>query len=201
MGAPKQLLKIGERTLLASVIDALATADVGGLLVVTRSDIAAATDFKTPHEADAASDDRPRRAAPVSIAINDDPQSEMIDSVRIGLQWWASRTAIREADGYLVCPGDHAGMLAADVDACIAAYRAGTRRIIVATHDGRRGHPIIFPAEFSDYVRSSACDRGLNALPRAHADRVVLVECHSPGVVRDIDTPDDYDAFKAGEAR
>jgi CTP:molybdopterin cytidylyltransferase MocA len=56
----------------------------------------------------------------------------------------------------------------------------------------RRGHPIIFPATLTPFVASPACDDGLHALPRAFPDRVTAVECRSPGVTTDVDTPDDY---------
>jgi nicotine blue oxidoreductase len=67
--------------------------------------------------------------------------------------------------------------------------------IVVAARGGRRGHPMIFPASLAAFVESAACDSGLNALPREHAARVKLVECASPGVSRDVDTPADYRAL------
>ncbi|MCH8912696.1 MAG: NTP transferase domain-containing protein, partial [Planctomycetes bacterium] len=96
------------------------------------------------------------------------------------------------SDGFLILPADQPGIDMADIDRCIAEFSTDTTRIVIATHGERRGHPMIFPASLEPFVRSDACDGGLNALPRTHADRVVTVPCGSPGVIRDIDTPDDY---------
>ncbi len=193
MGSPKQLIEVAGRPLLVSVAERLAAADVSGVLVVTRSEIAAAIGLDESNR-ETRTGVRPM-AALVHVVINDDPATEMIDSVRIGVRWWAAQTAPASDDGYLVCPADHAGISSADVSACVAAYRAASDSIIVAAYRGRRGHPLIFPATLADFVYSNACAAGLNALPRAHPARVKLVECGSASVVDDVDTPADLQQF------
>ena len=71
-------------------------------------------------------------------------------------------------------------------------YADDPGKIVIACVGRRRGHPIIVPGTLIEFVRSSAADGGLNAVPHAHADRVRTVPCHSAGVVRDVDTPEDY---------
>jgi molybdenum cofactor cytidylyltransferase len=99
----------------------------------------------------------------------------------------------------LVCPGDLPALTANDVDVCIAAFRRHSDRIVVAVRAGRRGHPIIFPAKLIPFVESSACDHGLNALPRALPKRVLEVECPSDGILHDVDTPADLDPSRPAE--
>jgi CTP:molybdopterin cytidylyltransferase MocA len=130
--------------------------------------------------------------ADVLLALNDDERSEMIDSIRLGLATWETQAPPRPGDGYLVCPADHPGIPTEDFNGCIAAFRAASDRIVIATHDDRRGHPIIFPAALATFVRSPACDNGLRSLPAQHADRVLTVARGSPATVRDVDTPNDY---------
>ncbi|MBU0716896.1 MAG: NTP transferase domain-containing protein, partial [Planctomycetes bacterium] len=134
----------------------------------------------------------------VLLAHNPDENSAMIDSVRIGLRRWLDQGTITDQDGFLVCPADHPGISTADFDACIVAFRAAPDRIVIASRAGRRGHPLIFPATLAGFVRSPACDAGLNALPRAFPERIVLVACASPGVTTDIDTPVDFDRLQGG---
>ena len=130
------------------------------------------------------------------MAINDDEGTEMIDSIRMGIQALkGTGQGPADNDGYLILPADQPGIDAADIDRCIAEFSADATRIVIASHDGRRGHPIIFPASLVEFVRSGMCDMGLNALPRTHAERVVTIPCGSPGVIRDIDTPDDYESL------
>lgn len=127
--------------------------------------------------------------------FNDNPSSEMIDSVRIGIQAWRERQSIEEPDGFLVCPADHPGIVTDDFNICIRAFWAAPDRIVIATRERRRGHPIVWPAELIDFVDSPECDGGLHALSTSFPDRVLHVETRSPAVTRDIDTPDDYEAL------
>ena len=86
-----------------------------------------------------------------------------------------------------------AAIRTADFDACLAAYRARPGKIVIATRDGRRGHPIILPAELADAVRSPLCDDGLNCLTRNRDELVLEAVCGSDGILTDIDTPDDLE--------
>jgi molybdenum cofactor cytidylyltransferase len=123
----------------------------------------------------------------------------MIDSIRMGIRAWGERESILPHDGFLVCPADHPGIKIADFNACIEQFRKDPTRIVVATRQGRRGHPIIFPADLVPFVASAACDSGLNNLPHSYADRLCLVERESEGVIRDVDTPDDFREIGNGQ--
>ncbi len=182
MGRDKQLLDVGGQSMLAGVLDVLERSRVCSVTLVTHSGI-------TSHI-------ETNRFPKLSVVINDEEQSHMIDSVRMGIDAACHGRVGRElapSDGFLILPADQPGIAVADIDRCIAEFLADTTRIVIATHGERRGHPLIFPASLEPFVRSDACDDGLNALPRTHADRVVNVACGSPGVVRDIDTSDDYE--------
>jgi molybdenum cofactor cytidylyltransferase len=178
MGAPKQIQPVGQGTLLDAVLKPL-TPEVAGTIVVTYSEIAEQLELgRFPH---------------THLAMNDNPRSEMIDSIRIGLGQWRARERIAENDGFLVCPGDHPGIAAEDFRRCVAAFRSDSGRIVIAARGGQRGHPIIFPTSLAPFVESPACDGGLHALPNAHPQMVQLVICESVGITRDVDTPEDYE--------
>ncbi len=179
MGRAKQLLEVDGRPMVRAVLEPLTAARVAGVCLVTYRELA--TRIELGH------------LKGVFLAHNEDENSEMIDSIRIGLRAWRERATIGDRDGFLVCPADQPGIATADLDACVAAFAADPGRIVIACRAGRRGHPIIFPGALAGFVESAACDKGLNALPRAHADRVELVECQSTGVGRDVDTPAEYD--------
>jgi molybdenum cofactor cytidylyltransferase len=178
MGRPKQLLGVEGRTMLDAVLEPLRAADIHALTLVTHEAVAARLCLRSDSQ--------------THIAINDDAQSEMIDSIRIGMCATRERHNVQAGDGYLVCPGDHPGITTSDFNRCIAAFRAAPDRIIVATRANRRGHPIIFPASLAPIVESSACDQGLNALGRQLPEHIACVECDSDGICRDVDTPTDY---------
>jgi molybdenum cofactor cytidylyltransferase len=178
MGSPKQLLDVGGRPMLRAVVDPLLATDVDGVLIVTHSGLEQAVRamFTDPR---------------VALAINDDEQSEMIDSIRLGLRAWRERESVRHHDGFLVCPCDHPGIATEDFDACIAAFRTSPDRIVVASRKGRRGHPIIVSAPVADMVDSVVCEQGLHALFMKLPDRNLNIECRSSAVTRDIDTQPD----------
>jgi len=189
MGTAKQLLEIDGRPMLAGVIEAISGSGVAGIVVVTHRAIAE----KLP----------PAVLSSAHFLRNDDEQTEMIDSIRLGIGDWERRASLQPRDGLLVCPGDHPRIAAADFRRCIEVYRLAAdefdrrqpRRAprIVATQGGRRGHPIIFAAALLDFVRSPACDAGLRELLRAAPDCVREVACDSPGILRDLDAPADLD--------
>jgi molybdenum cofactor cytidylyltransferase len=177
MGADKQLLDVKGRPMLLAVVESLAAAEVDGVIVVTRTPIAHALPSPSPTN--------------VTVLCPEPECPEMIDSIRAGIAECQARGGLDAGAGVLVCPADQPGITTADVEACLAAFRAAPQCIIIATHAGRRGHPIIFPAGLVDFVRSAACGAGLNALPHSFADRVLHVECASPGVATDVDTRGD----------
>lgn len=185
MGSPKQSLPFGESTVTGTVARTLLSAGVEAVVVVTRSSLV--DSLRLP--------DDPR----VHTAINDRPDSEMIDSIRVGLEKLSSLSIVgvgspATADGVAVVPGD---MPAISVDACrrsVAAFVADPGRIVIAAHAGRRGHPIIFPLSMRAEI--DRLDEGLHELPQQYPKLVHLVETDGPGVVDDVDTMDDYDTLR-----
>lgn len=172
MGKPKQLLHVDGKPMLFGIVEALLGGGVAGVTIVAGT---------------AMCEKFPLFQPPVSVAINDDPQTEMIDSIRIGL------AASPGADGYLVCPSDAARLSAADVRRCIDAFARAPEQIIMAAHNGRRGHPIIIPASLTKAIHSTECDAGLNQLAKNRPQLVTEVSCDSPGTIANVNTPTDYE--------
>jgi molybdenum cofactor cytidylyltransferase len=176
MGELKQLLSVDGRPMLLSVVNVLKAGGANAITVVVNAELRSRLLATLPPG--------------VNLALNADPGSQMIDSVRIGLDTTSSPA------GYLVCPCDAAGITAADVRRCIDAFAQSPARIIIATHAGRRGHPMIFPASLAEVVRSEECDGGLNRLARNRPQLVLEVECDAPGTVANINTRADYDRLR-----
>lgn len=178
MGEPKQLIDVGGRPMLVAVIEQAIRGGVDGLVVVTRTSLAAQLGL----------DDH----ADVRLVVNDDPESEMIDSILLGLDRVSSAYCVGPEDGILVLPGDCAEVGAEAIRAVSECYRGRPGAMVVAARQGKRGHPLVFPFALAGKVRELAGTGGLNQLPDRHADRLVEVECSQAGVTRDIDTPEDY---------
>ena len=176
MGTVKQLLNVGGRPMLLGVLETLRAGGADELVLVTHSKLR---------------DQLGTLPRDLRIAINDDSGSTMIDTIRIGMD------AAPPCDGNLVCPADAAGITAEDVRRCAAAFRESPHLIIIAGHDGRRGHPVIFPHALAEVVRSRECDPGLNMLARSHPHLVRVIPC-AASALANVNTPEDYDRLDAG---
>lgn len=184
IGRPKQTLPYAGSTIVGTVTRTLLDAGVTGVVVVTRNDLVKKLDLPD--------DDR------VGTAINDDADSEMIDSIRIALAGLAGAhlppsagQSPPPADGVLVVPADMPAITANACRKCMAVFVTDPRHIVIATYQGVRGHPIIFPLSLRPTV--DGLTQGLRQLARIHPDRVRPVETGEPGVTEDIDTPEDYE--------
>ena len=184
MGRPKQLLAVdGKPMLLAVVEPILACEQIAGVTVVTNSLVASTIDLP---------------GVGADVVLNDEPDAEMIDSIRLGITEVQRRHDLAPDTGILICPGDQPGLCAGDIVPCCKAFLEKPGKIIIAAHDGKPGHPLIFPASYIPFVMSGACDNGLRELPEQHPQAVVKVEIASSAVVRNINTPADYESLPEG---
>jgi molybdenum cofactor cytidylyltransferase len=81
-----------------------------------------------------------------------------------------------------------------------AAVVEGRAEVVYPTSEGRRGHPPLFRQSLRESVLSREPAGGLRALLAEHDDRALEVPVADPGVLVDMDTPDDYERV-AGLAR
>ena len=72
-------------------------------------------------------------------------------------------------------------------------------RIVLPIHDGRPGHPVIFPARYAAELQRLSGDRGARAVLEAHAGEVLEFVTADAGVLRDIDTLADLHAATKGK--
>jgi molybdenum cofactor cytidylyltransferase len=173
MGAPKMLLPLAGKSVIATVVDRLAAAAIDRIIVVAgaeRARIAAALAGRQ-----------------VAVVENPDPDAGMLSSVRCGL-----RALPPECRAVLVAPGDGPRISPAVVDAMLAALDAGPRGIVVPVHGGRRGHPIAFAIGHRDEVLSRYDGIGLRGLLAAHPEDILELPVDDPAVLADMDAPEDY---------
>ncbi len=183
MGQPKQLLDVQGQPMLLAVIEPLTACGLAaGVFVVTNSLVVSTLDLSS---------------VGVSVVLNDEPDAEMIDSVRLGITRIQHEHNLAQDDGILICPGDQPGLIPDDVTRCCRAFIHSPSNIVIASHGGKRGHPMIFPASMIPLVMSNACDTGLRELPQQHPDLVASLELTSSAVVRNVNTPPDYEGLSS----
>jgi len=62
-------------------------------------------------------------------------------------------------------------------------------RIVVPCYRGQRGNPVGIGADFFGELAALSGDQGARQLLGRHADRVMRLELDDPGILRDVDTP------------
>lgn len=135
-----------------------------------------------------------RRAADVKellvndalVVVNPRPEDGMGSSIAAGV-----RNA-READGYLVLPGDMPLVKTDTIALLVKHFEAAPERIAVPYRDGRAGQPPIFPKWAKVDLCTLSGDNGSESIIERNTGRIVQVHVGDSGIWRDIDRPDDY---------
>lgn len=119
----------------------------------------------------------------VDIVHNPDFAEGMGGSIRTGVQALPAA-----AEAAMILLADMPDVDAAAIDRLLAAYRPDAgRAIIVATHAGQRGNPVLFDRIFFDRLARLDGDRGARGLVDDHAGLVGEVEIGA-AAARDLDT-------------
>jgi molybdenum cofactor cytidylyltransferase len=180
MGQPKLLLKLGEKTVIARVVEALHSAGIEKVLVVARSD-----DPLLAEEV---------RQTTAELVVPEIDPPDMRASVELALR--SLGQVAEEWDGWMLIPADHPTLETQVIEQLIAAWDSDRTRIAVPTWQGRRGHPTLFPWVTANEVSLLPPDSGLNVLLRSRPDRVLEVAARSDQVLIDLDTPDDWERIQ-----
>lgn len=136
------------------------------------------------------------RKAGAEVVVARDPPPDMKASVRLALEYVAARWRPQPADAWLLAPADIPELPAEVIRGLLAEHARRGQEILVPTHDGRRGHPVLFPWLLADDVNRLGENQGVNALL---TQRPVCEVPFAMPRAADIDTPDDYARAK-GEA-
>ena len=115
-------------------------------------------------------------------------------TVEQGWRWWERRRAMQDEDAWYLVPADHP-VLDAAVVAQLEAERIRNpeRSIVIPTFGGKRGHPALLRWKHVTGMRALPPGVGLNVYLRQHVQETLEVPVETPGVLLDLDTPQDYD--------
>lgn len=172
MGRPKALLPAGGQSFVAGLIRTLQGAALHPVIVVIR-----------PGAEEIAAEVRRSGATP---AVNPSPDQGQLSSLLVGLD----AVEALAPGAVLVTLVDVPAIRSATVSALLARLAGSSAAILRATYRGRHGHPVVFRRSVFDALRRADPAAGAKAVLRAYPVEDVAVE--DPGVVDDIDTPEDY---------
>jgi molybdenum cofactor cytidylyltransferase len=176
MGQPKAFLRLDGLTFLERTVAALRDGGCGTVTVV-----AGPPENGAAREIAAAA-----RHLGARVAVNPDPGSEQVDSLRAGL-----RALGADAEAAVVVPVDVPAVTPASVRGVIEAFGRDPHPPIVQTFDGtRHGHPVLFARSVWPELMADPLPDGARTVIHAHAAERAEVRVARLPV--DVDTPDDY---------
>jgi molybdenum cofactor cytidylyltransferase len=176
MGQTKALLSIQpDRTFLGRVLRTLADAALDPLIVVARERIDITAAWGDP------------RSTAVVQVVNPDPARGQLSSLVCGLDALTDRPP-----AILMTLVDVPLARVESVRALVDAWLRTRAPLVRLVHGGRHGHPVIFGDALLTALRDANPAEGAKPVVRAFADRGVDVDVDDPGVMRDIDTPEEY---------
>lgn len=170
MGRCKQLLPLGESTVIARCLDTIAESGVAETVVVISPGGQAVADAI--------------RDFPVRTVVNIEAEGDMASSVRAGRDELSAG-----ASGVIVFPCDYPLVSAGTISALVGAHARAPDSILIPCHRKQRGHPLLFPCSILDELVHNLI---LRDLVRREPGRVRCLEVDDPGVLVDMDTPEDY---------
>jgi molybdenum cofactor cytidylyltransferase len=177
MGRPKQLLPLGGTTVLARAIENVRSAGLVEVVLVL-----------------GASAEAIRRQLPPSlleglkVVVNQAYAQGMASSLRDGLSALDPQSAAA-----LIILGDQPLLRPQTLRQIIAGYHRSGAQIVIPSHQGKRGNPVLLRRSVFPEVMALEGDTGCRAIFANHPDAILKVEVEDPGILLDIDDQDDYD--------
>ncbi len=142
--------------------------------------------------------DRPERARalsdlPLLLTLAPNAAEGMAASLRAGIAALPPGTP-----AVMILPADMPGITATDLSALLRAHAAQPEMILRGTDaDGREGHPVLFPAAHFPALATLTGDQGARPVLQANRETVRKVALPGRHATLDLDTPEDWAAFRA----
>lgn len=173
MNAPKMLLPFNGQTIIEKVIKNVSGSGVDKIMVVLG----------------AGKDDilKVIRKYTVNHCYNHNYMQGMLSSVKCGF-----RSLPEDFEAALVFLGDQPMIPAEVVNAVISAYRSSNKGIIIPVYNRKRGHPLLIDSKYRDEIEKLESKASLRFIAQKFHNDVVEVETKTPGILKDIDTQEDY---------
>lgn len=176
--ANKLLLPWQDKPIVYHTAKHLLAAGIEELIIVTGHEAAAVTTAL--------------HSLPVSFIHNPDYAKGLSGSIKSGVR-------MAHGEGYMICLADMFLITAPEYVLLKTGFEQQYPRdvqcIILPDHQGHTGNPVIFSAAWRDALLTLSEKEGGRSLVRAHPDHHHHVPMPTDHVLRDLDTPGDYEAL------
>jgi molybdenum cofactor cytidylyltransferase len=172
MSQPKPLLQVGTETFLERAAGTLRDAGCTHTYVVANADATWLAHAES---------------LGLDVVINAQPDSEQVDSLRLVI---AQLAPVVQA--VLVLPIDLPLVSGDTARALVEAFQSARAPLVLPFHNGVAGHPVLIARALFDDVLDPTLEEGVRSLIMKHSGAMHEVRVTDPGILIDIDTPDDY---------
>ncbi len=142
MGTQKLLLPLGDRPVIARVVDEVLRSPVDRVFVVVGPDGGGIVEALAGRR--------------VEFVKNPNAESEMLSSVRCGLS-----AMPEDCVAVLVVLGDQPGVTVEVISTLVKAFRTRQCGIVAPSYNGRRGHPLLLAMRYREEILNQYQDVGL----------------------------------------
>jgi molybdenum cofactor cytidylyltransferase len=180
MGEPKQLLRLGESTVLGETIENIQGAGLDEIVLVLGS-------FA----------ETIRRQLPASsfeglkVVVNQAYGEGMASSLREGISALHSKV-----DAALIVLADQPFIRPETFRLIVDRYRGSDAQIVIPTYKGFRGNPVLLDRSVFPEIMALDGDIGCRAIFGSHLEGIVKVEVEDVGILLDIDNKADYERLQ-----
>jgi len=134
----------------------------------------------------------------IKVVINPDYQQGMTTSIQAGVA-----AASDKARGYMICLADQPLITTEDYNYIIETfentYLSNKKCIIVPFFDQKKGNPVIFSAHYREAILAHKNMEGCKEIIQANKEHIVTIDMPNDHILRDVDTPEDYEKLKKPE--
>ncbi len=173
MGQVKQLMPLGDSTILEQVIDNVMNSNVNELIVVLG--------YKAEEVK------KTIRSKQVKTVINPDYVQGMSTSIVAGI-----KMVNRDTRAVMIVLGDQPFIDSKTINDLITAFSINDKGIVIPVFQGRRGNPVIFSIKYKNELLNLKGDIGGRDIVSRNPDDVQELMVNCEGVLTDIDTPESY---------
>ena len=177
MGGAKQLLRLGEHTVLEHVLENVRTSGVGDIVLVLGH--AAETIRKSID------------AKNLNIVVNDAYREGMGSSLQTGVSALPA-----EIDAAFIVLADQPFVQPGTLRLLMDRYRESNAQIVIPMYKGFRGNPVLLDRSVFPEVMALTGDIGCRAIFGDHLQGIVKVAVEDLGILLDVDSQEDFDRLE-----
>jgi len=181
MGSPKPLLQIEGANYLEHLLAKLVRVGTDPVVVVLgckAQDVRARTD-----------------TGDAVVIENARWEQGMLSSIQAAVLLLRQR---RQVEAMMLLPVDQPRVSASTMHNVLEAWAVTRAPVTVPTHEGRRGHPVVFDRSTWPALLAAPADEGARAVVQGCGDAVGRVAVDDPWILLDADTPVEHERMRRG---